>query len=60
MRNKLIIFGIGKIAEAVSYFFERDSKYDICAYVCDDAYVNSETFLGKPVVPLSHFDENFK
>jgi sugar O-acyltransferase (sialic acid O-acetyltransferase NeuD family) len=59
MKNNLIIFGIGKIAEAVSYYFERDSNYTICAYVCDDAFVTSDTFLGKPVVALSQFNDKF-
>src|ERR1022692_2628113 len=60
MKNNLIIFGTGRIAEAVTYFFERDSNYEICAYVCDDAFVSSETFLGKPVVALSKFSDEYK
>jgi len=58
--NKLIIFGVGKIAEAVSYFFNRDSGYEISAYVVDDLFFNKQVFLGKPVFPLSKFDDNFK
>lgn len=60
MKNNLIIFGIGRIAEAVTYFFERDSNYTISAYVCDDAFISSETFLGKPVVPISKFEDKYK
>lgn len=57
MENSLIIFGTGKIAEAVSYFFNRDSAYTICGYVCDDAFATTDNFLGKPVIPLSKFNE---
>jgi sugar O-acyltransferase (sialic acid O-acetyltransferase NeuD family) len=53
MKQALVIFGAGKIAEAVSYFFERDSGYAIAAYICDDAFVPSDTFLGKPLVGVS-------
>ena len=60
MKKNLIIFGTGKIAEAVSYFFERDSDYAICAYIVDDAFVSSETFLSEPVIRLSEFDGKFK
>jgi len=60
MKKKLVIFGTGKIAEAVSFYFERDSNYSICAYVCDDEFVKSETFLGKPVVAISKIEDEFK
>ena len=60
MKKKLIIFGTGKISESVSYFFERDSEWEICSYVCDDAFVNADTFLGKPVIALSKFEGKFK
>lgn len=59
MGKNLLIFGTGKIAEAVSFFFERDSNYSICAYICDDVFISSETFLGKPVVALSKFEDKF-
>lgn len=59
MKQKLLIFGTGKIAEAVSFFFERDSNYVISAYICDDAFVSSETFLDKPIVRLSQFEGKY-
>jgi sugar O-acyltransferase (sialic acid O-acetyltransferase NeuD family) len=48
--KKLIIFGTGKISEAVSYFFNRDSDYEICAYVCDKDFLVADAFLGRPVI----------
>jgi len=56
----LLIFGTGKIAEAVTVLLENDDKYCISAYICDDDFVSSETFLGKPVVALSKFEGKFK
>lgn len=60
MKKPLIIFGTGKIAEAVSYFFERDSEYNINAYVVDDIYADKTSFLGKKVIKLSELSANFK
>lgn len=57
MKQNLIIFGAGKISEAVTYFFERDSSYEIKAYVCDDNYAKNENFMGKPLVALSKVTE---
>ena len=47
MKQPLIIFGAGKIAEAVSYYFKRDSNYAIEAYVVDDYFATTSTFLKK-------------
>jgi sugar O-acyltransferase (sialic acid O-acetyltransferase NeuD family) len=59
IKKPLVIFGIGKIAEAVSYYFNRDSDYTIHAYVVDDAYAKIEFFLNKPVVKMSDVQEKF-
>ncbi|MGC9402626.1 hypothetical protein ACP43V_09245 [Vibrio genomosp. F10 str. 9ZC157] len=48
--KKLIIFGTGKIAEAVSFYFNRDSNFEICAYVCDSEFIQGKNFLGKRVI----------
>jgi sugar O-acyltransferase (sialic acid O-acetyltransferase NeuD family) len=53
MKKPMFIFGAGKIAEAVTYFYDRDSEYAIAGYICDEPYVSSNTFLGKPLNGLS-------
>lgn len=58
LKKDLLIFGDGKIAEAISYYFNRDSDYTIVAYIIDDDFKTSDTFLGKPVVTLSTVLEN--
>lgn len=57
MSKALLIFGIGKISEAVSFYFDRDSEYEIAAYVVDDAFYTTNTFLNKPVIKLSEIDK---
>lgn len=58
-KKPLIIFGAGKISEAISYYFERDSEYRIEAYVVDDDYVTQAKFLNKPLVKLSEVAANY-
>lgn len=53
MKEQIIIFGTGKIAESVSYFFNRDSNYEIAAYIVDDAYIQTDNFLNKPICAIS-------
>lgn len=57
MKKELVVFGEGKIAEVVTYYFERDSEYSIAGYICDDLYLKSDSFLGKPLVGLSKTSE---
>jgi sugar O-acyltransferase (sialic acid O-acetyltransferase NeuD family) len=59
MNKHLIIFGAGKIAEAVSYYFNRDSEYSISAYVVDDVFVTKDSFLDKPLIKMSEFQEKY-
>lgn len=51
MKN-IIIFGIGKIADVVSYYFENFSQYNIVAYTVDTEYISSNSFRGKPIIPF--------
>lgn len=57
VRKPLLIFGTGKIAEAVSYYFNRDSEFEIHAYVVDDVFATNDTFLNKPVIKFSNLLE---
>ena len=50
MKKKLIIFGNSQIAELASFYFEKDSDYEIVAYTVDKAYLTKNSFLGKPVI----------
>jgi sugar O-acyltransferase (sialic acid O-acetyltransferase NeuD family) len=58
-KKPLIIFGIGKISQAVSYYFNRDSDYKIIAYAVDDVFANQSEYMGVPLVKLSDIKEQF-
>lgn len=53
MKKKLIIFGIGKISEVVSYYASEECGYDVAAYTVDDTYATTDTFNGVPVIAFS-------
>ena len=59
MKKHLIVFGAGKIAEAVSYYFERDSDYNIAAYVVDSEFISGDSFMSKPLVGLDFVVQNY-
>jgi sugar O-acyltransferase (sialic acid O-acetyltransferase NeuD family) len=59
LKTKLIIFGAGKISESISYYFNRDSEYQIEAYVVDDIFASKTSFLEKPLVKLSEVEQKY-
>lgn len=59
MKTKLIIFGAGKISESISYYFNRDSDYQIEAYVVDDLFTTNKYFLDKPLIKLSEVEQKY-
>lgn len=48
--SKIVIFGVGEIAEVVTYFLHQSTKYEVCAYTVDKQYIKAPQFKGKPVV----------
>jgi len=58
MKNKkLIIFGEGLYTEIAYQYFSDDSEYDVVCFTKDDNYINSDTYLGLPMVPFSKIEE---
>lgn len=51
--KKLIIFGIGELAELANYYFTNDSDYEVCAFTVDENHIKSDTFLGMPLVSFN-------
>ena len=52
MAKRIVIFGIGKIADVIQFFMREDSNMDVCAFTVDSAYLTSTTYNGLPVVPF--------
>lgn len=54
MKEPLVIFGTGDIAQLAHYYFSTDSDYEVVAFTVDKEYVTASDFQGLPIVP---FDE---
>ena len=60
MKNKrLVIFGTGDIAQIAKYYFDIDSDLEVEAFTVDQAYLTTDTFEGKPVVPFESIEKHF-
>jgi len=59
MKNKLVIFGSGDIAQLAHYYFSNDSLYDVVAFTVDSEYKTVEEFCGLPVIAFSELKAFF-
>ena len=57
--KKIIIFGVGEIAELANYYFENDTPYEIAAFTVDKPYISSATFCSKDVVAFEDLHNLF-
>ena len=55
--SKVVLFGEGKIAEEVYYYFTNDSVFDVVAFCVDSAYLTKKELFGLPVVPFERVTE---
>lgn len=59
MKEKIIIFGTGDIAQIAKYYFDTDSNYDVQAFTVDSAYKKEETFEGKPLIAFETIESDY-
>lgn len=59
MSRKLVIFGTRQIAEVLGWYFKHDSDYGVVAYTADGAFVQEDSFGGRPVVPFEELAVRF-
>lgn len=58
MKNKkLVIFGIGDIAQIANYYFEIDSNYDVVAFTVNKEFIKEDTFENKKIIPFEQLTE---
>lgn len=55
--NNVVIFGEGKIAEQIYFYFTNDSEYEVVAFCVDLAYLTKKELFGLPVVPFEKVTE---
>jgi sugar O-acyltransferase (sialic acid O-acetyltransferase NeuD family) len=56
MTNKVIIFGNLELAQLNYFYLVNDSTYKVVAFTTDETHINSDNFIGLPVVPFEHIE----
>lgn len=59
LRQPIVIFGTGEIAELADFYFTNDSRCEVVGFTVDEAYLVKTEFRGRPVVPFHHVTEKF-
>ena len=59
MKKKLIIFGLGDIAQIAHYYFTTDSDHEVVAFSVDENHIQGTTFCNLPVVPFGQVTEQY-
>ncbi|XOV79180.1 MAG: acetyltransferase [Aestuariibacter sp.] len=57
--KKLVIFGLGEIAELAHYYFGQDSNYEVVAFTVDAEYKKQENHLGLPVESFEQVEQKY-
>lgn len=50
MANKVIVFGVGQVAEVIHYYIEHESDRRVVAFTVDGDYLRENSHLGLPVI----------
>ena len=57
--GKVVIFGLGELAEITFYFFTHESNYEVEAFTVDKEFLIKPEFMGLPVVPFEEVEDIF-
>ena len=57
-KEKVILWGVGKIAEVVHFYLTEDSDYEVCAFCVDKEYKDREVFRDLPVECFDEIEKN--
>ena len=59
-KKKLVIFGSGTLAEVATYYFEKDTEYELIGYVEDDDFESTkDKLLDRPIFSFSNAVKKF-
>ncbi len=56
---KVIIFGIGQIAEIAHFYLTNDSKHEVVAFTVDKEFIDKDSFNELPVVAYEELVEKY-
>lgn len=55
---KVVIFGVGQIAEIAHFYLTEDSEHEVVAFTLDEAFIEEPTFIDLPVVPFEQLESS--
>lgn len=58
-KNKIVIFGLGDIAQLANFYFQHDSNYKVVAFTADSNFIDKNEFCDLPVVPFENIEEYY-
>jgi sugar O-acyltransferase (sialic acid O-acetyltransferase NeuD family) len=59
MKQQIVIFGTGEIAELADFYFTHDSSFEVAGFTVDEAYLKNSEFRGRPIVSFERLSESF-
>jgi sugar O-acyltransferase (sialic acid O-acetyltransferase NeuD family) len=59
LREQIIVFGAGEIAELADFYFTHDSDLEVAGFTVDEAYLSHKEFRGRPLVAFERVTEVF-
>src|SRR5215208_971399 len=57
--SKVVLFGIGEIADEAYFYLTNDSPHEIVAFTVDRAYLTENEKFGLPVVPFEEIKSRY-
>ena len=57
--SKVVIFGVGEIAEVAHIYLQHDSDHEVVAFTVDREYKNQDEFRSLPVVSFEDLIETY-
>lgn len=57
--SKVVIFGIGKIADEAYFYLTNDSPHEVVGFTVDGAYLTKKEMFGRPVVPFEDVQQRY-
>ncbi len=55
--GKIVIFGVGELAEVANFYLTHDSPHEVAAFTVDSGFLKAHQHVGLPAVPFERIEE---
>ena len=59
MSKKVVIFGVGDLAQVADVYLTEDSPHEVVAFTVNEQYIEETEVSGRPVVPFESLEEHY-